>query len=92
MAGGDEARKKEVKPQLYDLTGKALRDLASMPPGVFVLLALSCVVATLWAHWTIVRRAGYPGCWSLMLLVPCLNLLFLLAFAWSRWPIQGKKK
>lgn len=92
MARGKEARQKELKPQLYELTGKLLRSLASVPPGVIVTIAVGSVIATLWAHWTIVRRAGYPGCWSLILLVPCVNLLFLLAFAWSRWPIQGKKK
>lgn len=41
--------------------------------------------------WRIVRKAGYPGALSLLLLVPVLNIVMLWVFAFVRWPVeQGK--
>lgn len=71
--------------------GRAAHVVLDLPPLVFVGVAVAVTGLTLWAHWRIVNRAGYPGCWSLMLLVPCVNVLFVLCFAFSRWPVQGKK-
>ena len=49
-------------------------------------------VATFWADWTIVKRAGHPGAMSFMLYAPCLSLFFLFWFAFTRWPVQGGKR
>ena len=49
------------------------------------------VLATYWANWTIVKRAGHPGPMSLMLYVPCVSVFFLLWFAFTRWPVQGAR-
>lgn len=41
--------------------------------------------------WRIVRKAGYHGALSLLLLVPVLNIVMLWVFAFARWPVeQGK--
>ena len=61
-----------------------------LPPLVLVAGAIALTLATFWAHWRIVQRAGYPGCWSLMLLIPCVNLIFLAGFAFSKWPVEKR--
>lgn len=34
----------------------------------------------------IMRRTGYSGWWSLLVLIPLVNLVGLWAFAFARWP------
>jgi hypothetical protein len=34
----------------------------------------------------IVRKAGYRGWWSLMVLIPLVNIIMLYVFAFSDWP------
>ncbi len=36
--------------------------------------------------WRIVSRAGFHGAWSLLMVVPLLNLVLLWVFAFMRWP------
>jgi hypothetical protein len=36
--------------------------------------------------WKIVSKAGYSGFWSLLSLVPVVNLIMLWVFAFSAWP------
>jgi len=37
--------------------------------------------------WKIVSKAGYSGAWSLLVVIPVLNIIVLWVFAFSRWPI-----
>lgn len=53
------------------------------------LLILAPTIVTIWASWKVVARAGYHGAWSLTLLIPLVNLVFLYVFAFSRWPVEG---
>ena len=36
--------------------------------------------------WKIVEKAGYPGAWALLVLVPLANVVALWVFAFARWP------
>jgi hypothetical protein len=36
--------------------------------------------------WRIVKKAGYAGAWSLLAVVPLLNIVLLWVFAFGRWP------
>ena len=36
--------------------------------------------------WRIVGKAGYAGAWSLLALVPLVNMIMLWVFAFSQWP------
>jgi len=38
----------------------------------------------------ILRRAGYSAGWSLLLLVPLVNMVAVLVFALSTWPVEHK--
>jgi hypothetical protein len=55
--------------------------------GLLVIYAVILVVAV-WAYVRIIRRAGYSGWWVLIGLVPLLNVVMFLVFAFKEWPIQ----
>jgi hypothetical protein len=48
-----------------------------------VVLALMC-----FCYWKVVTKAGYPGYYSLLLFVPCVNLVAFVFFAIKDWPIE----
>jgi uncharacterized membrane protein YhaH (DUF805 family) len=51
------------------------------------LLPLTVAVAlTLWMSVRILRKAGYSGWWSLLAVVPLLNIAMIWVFAMSDWP------
>ena len=41
-----------------------------------------------WAYVRIIRRAGYSGWWILIGVVPLVNVVMFLVFAFKEWPIQ----
>ena len=55
---------------------------------VLVLLYVAIAIVMVWAYVRIIRRAGYSGWWVLIGLVPLVNLVMLLVFAFREWPIQ----
>jgi hypothetical protein len=42
--------------------------------------------------WKIVSKAGYSGAWSLLALVPFVNIIMLWVFAFSSWPITKESR
>ena len=40
--------------------------------------------------WRIASKAGYHGAWSLLLLIPLLNVVLIWVFAFSSWPLQRR--
>lgn len=53
---------------------------------IIVLLYVGIIVIPCWR---IVSKAGYAGPWSLLALVPLVNLVALWVFAFANWP-NGK--
>jgi len=49
----------------------------------FVLMLLGLLVIPCWR---IVARTGLPGAWSLLVLVPYVNVIALWVFAYACWP------
>lgn len=47
---------------------------------------LIMMIVVLLPFWRITRKAGYSGFWSLLMLLPGINLLFLYFLAFARWP------
>jgi len=39
--------------------------------------------------WRIATKAGFSGVWSLLMLVPLLNIVMMWVFAFAKWPVQG---
>jgi hypothetical protein len=69
-----------------DAAGTALGLFA----GFWVILSLICValvILSLVIHWKIAEKAGYPGVASLLMLIPVVNLVIWLYFAFAEWPI-----
>ena len=56
--------------------------------GVAVVFYLAIVVVTLVAWFRILSQAGYSGWWTLIALVPLVNFVMFLVFAFSTWPIH----
>jgi len=52
---------------------------------LMILIYLTVIIVPCWR---IVSRAGYSGAWSLLALVPLLNVILLWVFAFVRWPIE----
>lgn len=40
------------------------------------------------AYVKIISKAGYSGWWILVMLIPLVNVIMLLVFAFKEWPIQ----
>lgn len=49
---------------------------------------LVILILVFWAYVRIIRRAGYSGWWILIAVVPLVNLVMFLVFAFKDWPIQ----
>lgn len=57
--------------------------------SIFVFLfSIAIVVFFLFVQWRIVAKTGYPGVASLLLLIPLVNAVAILYFAFSEWPIE----
>ncbi len=57
---------------------------------VTLLVFLAIMLFGLYMNWRIASKAGYNGALSLLLLVPLVNLIVLIAFAFSEWPIEAE--
>ena len=56
--------------------------------GEFVtfLFWVVALVIFFWCAARILNKAGYSGWWSLIMLIPIVNIVFLWIFAFSKWP------
>jgi hypothetical protein len=63
---------------------------ASGPGGLLLGLALTVLLVSSFVR--IVQKAGYSGWWVLVLIVPILNLVMLVAFAFSDWPASADQR
>ena len=52
-----------------------------------ILVYVALFVLILWAWVSILSKAGYSGWWVLIGFVPVANLIMLLVFAFSDWPV-----
>ena len=56
--------------------------------GLFILVL---VVLGLVINWQIARKAGYKPAYSLLMLIPLVNFIIILIFAFSRWPVEEER-
>jgi len=59
--------------------------------GVAVVAYVAVAVIFLVAYVRIIQKAGYSGWWVLVGLVPILNVVMFLVFAFSRWPVLRER-
>ncbi|HUA96004.1 MAG TPA: DUF2510 domain-containing protein, partial [Acidimicrobiales bacterium] len=61
---------------------------AGVAVGVLVIIYLAILVVVILAYVRIITKAGYSGWWVLIALVPLVNVVMFLVFAFSEWPIE----
>ncbi len=64
------------------------RDLGTSTVLIGGLISLAILVLFVVAYIKILTRAGYSGWWVLILVVPVVNVVMILVFAFRRWPVQ----
>jgi uncharacterized membrane protein YhaH (DUF805 family) len=52
------------------------------------LVAIIALAALIVPTVMILKKAGYSGWWSILSVIPILNLIFLWIFAFSNWPVR----
>ena len=57
---------------------------------IVVVLYLAIIVLFVVGYWKIWSKAGFNGAWSLLMLVPLVNLIAFLYLAFAEWPIHKK--
>jgi hypothetical protein len=57
-------------------------------PELLVVVIIFIFFLPVLAWWKIFSKAGHPGAFGLMMLIPGVNLVVLLWFAFSTWPIE----
>ncbi len=51
---------------------------------------LAMIVLFIVGYWKIWSKAGFNGAWSLLMLVPLVNLIAFLYLAFADWPIHKR--
>jgi hypothetical protein len=68
----------------------------ALASGLGILFALAfygAILALVIAiYYKIVSKAGYPGWYALLMLIPCVNFILLIMFAFQEWPIERELK
>jgi uncharacterized membrane protein YhaH (DUF805 family) len=54
--------------------------------SVILLLPLAIIGVYFWMMVRILNKAGYSGWWSLLMLVPLVNIVMIWVFAFADWP------
>ena len=76
------------RPATVDTTESTATDWTDwLFGGVGLVVLIGAYVVMLVAYIRIIQKAGYSGWWVLVGLVPVLNLVMFLVFAYSRWPV-----
>ena len=60
--------------------------------AVLVLVYVAIAVLSIIAAVKVLTKAGYSGWWVLAMLVPIANVVVLLVFAFSEWPVVREVK
>ena len=54
---------------------------------IWIFISIAVILAVV-CYWRIASKAGYSGILSLLMLLPFVNFIMLLYFAFSEWPIE----
>ena len=57
---------------------------------VFGVVYLAIIVLFIVGYWKIWSKAGFNGAWSLLMLVPLVDLIAFLYLAFADWPIHKR--
>lgn len=63
----------------------------TMPVGATIALIafyLAMLAFGIYMYVRVARKAGYPGGYALLMFIPFVNLIVMLMFVFSEWPIE----
>lgn len=55
---------------------------------IWMLVCLALLILGLVINWKIAEKAGFSGAASLLMLIPLVNLIVFIYFAFTEWPIE----
>jgi uncharacterized membrane protein YhdT len=58
--------------------------------AVVAILYLAIIVFALYLYSRVARKAGYSPWWGVAIIVPLLNIVLILMFAFQEWPIERR--
>jgi hypothetical protein len=61
-------------------------DMYTIGPVHMLVLGLILIIP----FWRLFSKAGYSGLWSLLMVIPLVNLITLYVLAFSDWPALRK--
>jgi hypothetical protein len=74
---------------LLQIDPNAARGAGALMGGLCGLVFILAIVALMIFIWgTIFKKAGYSFWLALLMIVPLANLVWILIFAFSKWPIE----
>jgi uncharacterized membrane protein YhaH (DUF805 family) len=59
---------------------------------LWFLVFLVLFVFSIYCVWRVAVKCGYPGAYSLLLLIPVVNIILQLIWVFSEWPIEAELK
>jgi hypothetical protein len=60
--------------------------------SAFWLLFVVLFIFQIYCYWRVAQKSGYPGAYSLLALIPLVNVVILLVWVFSEWPIEAELK
>lgn len=55
---------------------------------LWALFAAAAIAFTIYCTWRVAEKCGYPGAYSLLMLIPLVNIIVQLIWVFSEWPIE----
>jgi len=56
--------------------------------GIFLVVWLVLFLFCVYVNWRIAEKSGFPGAYSLLMLIPLLNIIVFLIWVFSDWPVE----
>lgn len=56
--------------------------------GAFMLVWLVALALGLYLNWRVAQKSGYPGAYSLLMLIPLVNIIVYFIWVFSEWPVE----
>lgn len=71
-----------------DANANALSAAFAAMGAVWLLVCIAFLILSLVINWRIAEKAGFSGAASLLMLIPLVNVIVLIYFAFTEWPIE----